>query len=168
MPHVFYDINTRAGIFDQTGEGSYDGPYFRGTLFQRGYGRQRQVGYGVVSLMKKAWRYLKPYAQKYAAPLAKQALGAVTKTGGEAVANFIQDVVQGEDPKTALVTRSTEAAKALSRQAGEKLTQMGSGTRKRKGAIKKPSLANLHLVGRSVLESAAKRRNLGSGLGLTL
>jgi len=174
MVHVVYDINTKGGIFGGQSGSGYDGPYFKGVRFQRGYG-PRQYGYGVGSLLSKAWRYLKPYAKKYVVPLVKEAAGAVSEEGREAVQNFLKDVMGGEDPKEALVTRSTEAAKKLSKRAGAKLTQMGSGKRKRKVSEPGPapkrlraSVKNLHLVGRSVLESAAKKRNRASGLGLTL
>lgn len=161
MVHVIFDIMEPSGYF--TGQqGGAEGDLYRNLLFQRGY--------GVGTFLSRGWRWFKPYFREYGVPLIKGALSTLTETGGEAVSNVLKDVLADKDPKEAIVTHGTDALKKISRQAGNKLTQLGSGRgkkRKRKSSSKS-SLDEFGLVGRSVRQSAAKKKNQRKGLGQTL
>lgn len=170
MPHELYDVNS-SGLL----AGSYynsdnlvqmgQGPTYSGFRFQQGYGgyRRRQRGRGVGGVLKKVWKYLAPMAKKYLGPLAKQALTALAEEGLDAGQKVLSDVKQGTDLKEAVVTQGTEAFDKILKRAGSSLqAQRGSGKR----SPRKRSVTTLNLVGRSVLDSAAKKSRLGQTHGL--
>lgn len=164
MVHVDYDVNTSSQFFGQTGDGLVEPPrFYEGIRFQRGFGQQ---GRGVLGVLSKAWRYLVPLAKKYIGPIAKEAAKALGEEGLEAGQKILADIAKGQDVKDAVVTQGTQALKTLVKRAGGRLQQAGSGrgSKKKAKASRKRSLSNLHLVGRSVLESAVKKKrneNLG-------
>lgn len=156
MVHTIYDIHKpHVHFFDgQIGSGE---EYFSGLKFQRGYGR-RMYGHGVFGLVGKALRYIMPHI----APLAKTAASALLNTGADAGAKILQDIARGEDAKASFATHGGEALKKIARNTGKKISQMGSGRR-----LRKRSVSNLRVVGRSVLKSAAKkRRRVQNKIGL--
>ena len=159
MPHVFYDVlNAAVPPFDmQIG----DGDYFVGHRWQRGYGFRRQYGRGVGTLLMKAYRYLMPLARQHLGPLAKQAASALAQQGAESGSKILSDIAKGEDPREAMITHGTEGLKNLATKAGQRLMQAGQGRKRRK----QRSVSNLRLVGRSVAQSAAKRRRRAPALG---
>lgn len=168
LGHVPYEISTRPDFFTQAGYGLQ---HYRGEPYQHGYGflrshrRFHQKGHGVLTnLLGRAGRFLWPLITGSVLPIAQTAAKALIHHGSEAGANILQDIAKGESPREAVVTHGTKALKGLAREAGSKLTQAGTGRRKR--AKRKRSLSNLHVVGRSVLKSAAKKRRRTSKLGL--
>ena len=102
--------------------------------------------------------------EKYAVPLAKQALSAITDQGLETGQKVLEDIAKGENVRDTLATHGATAAKNLVRKAGARLQQSGSGPRKKKKKMNPRSLANLKLVGRSVLESSLQRKPSNLGL----
>ena len=179
MVHVIYDVTAPVHFFalPQTGSGAVqvgEGPYFEGLRFQRGYGRPMS-GRGVLGVLSKFWRVLKPFAKKHIAPIATEAMHALTEEGIGAGKKILQNIESGANPKEAIVTEGTTALRNLVKRAGTRMTQAGSGRRrkpagsKRKQATKRRgarSIANLHLVGRSVLDSAIKKNRRKQTLGL--
>lgn len=171
MVHEFYDVNAVHNLFDtfdpcqQTGSGGDQQPIYRGVRFHRGYGYQR--GGSVVGVLSKVWRYLKPMARKYIAPVAKEALNALKEEGIEAGKNVLTGLAEGKDAKDALVVEGTQALKKLAKRAGKRIEQAGSGKvhKKRPRKPAKRSVSNLHLVGRSVLESSIAKKNSKKNLG---
>lgn len=166
MVHVVYDVNA-AGHFFNVQSGGGDSPFFEGVRFQRGYGRQH--GNGVLGVFRRALRYLKPIAQRilplakeYITPMANEAMKAIADEGLDAGQKILAGIAQGGDSKDAVVTEGTKALKNLVKRAGVSLQQKGKG-KKRKAPR---SVSNLHLVGRSVLASAAKKKRLKNTLGL--
>lgn len=161
MVHELYDVNKRGLYLAQVGSGFYEG-----VRFQRGFGYsyRRQHGRGIVSLGTKAWghlyplikKHVVPFVKEHVLPLAKQALGAVARQGAESGAEALSDIAQGRDIGEAIRTHGTAGLKTLARQAGNRLTQAGSGGRRKRRGVSR-SVSNLHMVGRAVLESAAKR-----------
>ena len=169
MPHEVYDINCPTPIYrDQSGEGGSG--FFEGMRFQRGYGFPTrglgQRGGGVLGVLQKAWKYLGPLARKYVAPLAKDALKALSDEGLDAGQKILSDISHGIPIKEAMVETGTKAAKNLAKKAGARISQMGTGAKRGVTHRKRRSLSNVHLVGKSVLESAAKRRRRGDTFGL--
>lgn len=158
MVHELYDVNKSQGTTIQIGSG----PFFVGNRFQRGYGRS-QYGRGFGSILSSAVKWLIPYAQKHIAPLAKSALGAIAKEGIQAGSNILGNVASGQNFKESVKSETKKSIKNLARKAGDKLTQAGSGRKRRRV---NRSLKNLHIVGRSLLNKSAKKRRKGGNLGL--
>lgn len=159
MVHEVYDVQALGNFFDQTG----GGPYYEGFRYQRGSGMQR--GRGLGTLLSRAWRYLLPKAKEYIAPLATEAMRAIGQEGLQAGSRMLEDISKGADVKETIVNQSTKAVKKLAKRAGSRLEQAGSGRKKRKIAVSKRSVKNLHLVGRSVLERAAINQRRKNTLG---
>lgn len=168
MPHVLFDVNKPGNDYFQTSHFLQEGSgFFQGMRYQRGNGVQR--GGGVMGVLSKAWKYLGPLAKKYVAPLAKEALQALADEGMETGQKVLSDVREGKDLGDVLKSQGKQAAKNLMKKAGARLTQAGSGRVRKKPKpkkISKRSLANLRLVGQSVLASAAKRGRAANTLGL--
>ena len=166
MAHIRYDVNRVPAYVIQTG-GNYAG--FR---FQRSYIPQR--GRGIGGVLARAWRYLLPLAKTHLKPLAKTALKAIGEEGLEAGQKFLKDIAEGKDAKESVITEGTEALKNLMKRAGSKLTQAGSGAKRKRlngnsnrtRRRSRPSVANLHVVGRSVLEKTARKRRRPQNAGL--
>jgi hypothetical protein len=166
MVHVRIDVNATGRMYGshsgQTGSGMPNGsPFFEGVRFQRGFGYRRQNGRGLIgNVFTRAWRYLIPLFKK-AAPalkeLAKEGVQTLAKEGAAAGSKILDDVSKGRSVDDAVKTQATEALRTLAHKAGRRLQQTG-GAKKRK---KRRSLSHLHVVGRSVLESAATKRNRG-------
>ncbi|GBM67577.1 hypothetical protein AVEN_73706-1 [Araneus ventricosus] len=92
-------------------------PYYEGVSFQKGY--------GLGGIFRRFFRAARPFLVKGGKALGKEAL--VTGT------NVVNDVVSGEDIKTATKRRSKEAGKNLARKAiGKVQSMMGRGKYKRK------------------------------------
>jgi hypothetical protein len=152
MPHVIINVRQTGRLLGgQTGEG-----FLEATRYQRGFGysRHRQVGLGVGALLSTAWNKLVPYAKKHILPIVKDALGAIGEEAATAGSNIYKGISSGENIKETIETHGKQALKNLAKRAGATLTQAGSGPKKK--SIR--SLANLHLVGRSVLSSSAQKR----------
>jgi hypothetical protein len=149
-------------FFEQTGSGHDN--FFEGVRYQRGFGYRRrgQYGRGVLGVLTKAWRFLKPYASKYLAPLAKEALKAISDEGLERGQKVLADISSGHNVQEALAQQGAVAMKNLAKKAGQKLTQAGSGKRKKNPR----TLTNLELIGQSVSERAAKKGRVNESLGL--
>lgn len=165
MVHEIYDVTLPIGYFSvQSGSG----PFFEGMRFQRGYGRSL-YGRGVLGVLSKFWKYMKPLATKYVSPLAKQALKALTDEGLDAGSKILTNITKGVDPKEAVITEGTQALKNLSKRAGATLTQAGSGkkrkTAKRKG--KQPLTwadFEMNAIGRPIKKNIVRKirqQNLG-------
>ena len=157
MGHTLYDVHQRGAYLAQVGSGFYEG-----VRFQRGFGYsyRYQLGNGIGSLAVKSWGHLYPLIQKHVVPfvkehvvpLAKKALAALGKQGAESGAAALADIATGKDVGEAVRTHGTEGLKSLARQAGSRLTMAGSGRGR-----KRRSVSNMHMVGRAVLENAARR-----------
>lgn len=92
-------------------------PYYRGAVLQKGY--------GIGGFFAKLFRSAMPFLIRGAKTVGKEALRT-----GTMVAN---DVLSGENFKTALKTRSQETGKKLARKAVQKADEMiGRGKLKRK------------------------------------
>ena len=162
MPRVRYDVTKPLGLLGQYG-GGLDDAYFRGYRFQRGTAHL-QRGRGVLGVIGKVGKYVFPWLKKTIAPLAKEALKALGEEGLEAGQKALAGMAKGQAPKEAIVTEGTQALKNLTRRAGHRMVQAGSG---RKGVKrKKPTISALHVLGRSVLESKAKKRRRADTGGL--
>lgn len=185
MVHVIYDYNS-AGLSDAAQEG---GSFYEGFRFQRGFGYaycHQQTGRGVLGIFSRALRQLVPlvrralpFAKQYLAPLAKDAVKAIAEEGLEAGQNALSNIAKGQDVRGAVVTEGTQVLKKLAKRAGARLQEQsgtgrrggGGGVKKKKAAPKKKlvpvrSAAYANLVGRSVLESAAKQKRLRHTQGL--
>jgi hypothetical protein len=155
MPHVIYDVNEPTNFFEQSGSG-----FFEGTRYQRGFGYRRrgQVGRGVMGILTKAWKYLKPYIT----PIAKEALKALSDEGLERGQKVLSDISHGHSIQDTLAEQGAVALKNLAKKAGTKLTQAGSGRKKKVPR----TLTNLQLIGQSVSERAAKKGRVNENFGL--
>lgn len=162
MVHVLYDVNSTGNFFGQVLQHGEGGPtYYKGFRFQQGYGRG-QHGKGVLGVVKKAWRFLAPYARQYVTPLAKKALNALTEEGLDAGEKIIADVRKGGTLKEAVTAQGAEAVDRVLKRTGAHL----QGKQRGEGKKKKLSRDTFHLVGRSVLASSAKKGRRAQTLGL--
>lgn len=188
MVHSFYDVNKFSDYLElsnrlQAGELQAGGNIHRGILRQRGIGPYTfgpvppQSGRGVLGVVRKIADYLGPLAASYLKPIAVKALKALASEGMDTGQKLLGDLAEGKHIKEAVTSRGSQAAKNLIRKAGVALQEQGgSGVKRRRtsvsgGYIKKKrrnntSLSNLHLVGRSVLEAAARRGRESDNLGL--
>lgn len=159
MVHVIYDV-AATGRFPPAQFGGI--PYFEGIRYQRGFGVYRtQVGHGVLTrFLTRAWRYLVPLAKTHILPVASAAAKAIATEGAKAGANVLDEVAEGRNVSEALKTEAPLVARRLAKRASTHLKQKG-GKRK-----PKRSLNNLHFVGRSVLESTAKKRRQAQTKGI--
>lgn len=177
MVHTRWDPNTTGLITQsQSGEGVFE--FHEGPRFQRGFGYRRQVGRGLIgNVFSRAWRFLVPMVKKaaeYVKPMASDALSALAVQGAMSGSKALGEIAKGKKVKEAVKTEGTEALRQLVRKAGQRLQQEGSGSalppgigdhqqqgKGRHRGRKKRSLSNLHFVGRSVLESSAKKKRGG-------
>ena len=168
-----YDVSRPVGLLNQYG-GSLDDPFYRGFRFQRGTAHL-QRGRGVLGVLGKMGRFLMPIVRKalpmakqHLAPVAREALKAIAEEGVEAAKKGLKGIVEGRDAKDVLVTEGTQALENLARRGINRLRQSGSGRRRKRitGKRKKTTMAGLHLIGKSVLESKAKRGRRKKAMGL--
>ena len=149
MPHEIYDVNKRISHWGNRGQ--------TGGAFYKGY--RFQVGRGVLGVLGRYMKYIIPWVRQNIAPMAQDAYHAIKQEGLEAGSKVLSEIAKGQDPKEAIVTEGTEALKNLVRKAGTKMK--GGGRRKStksRGVSKNArSLSHLHAVGRSLLNSSAKR-----------
>lgn len=95
---------------------------FRGGRFQRGSGHQ--IGYGLGSFFQSLARRALPFLQRGVKTVGKAAMN----TG----MNIAQDVLAGENLKTAAKKRARQTAKKLTDKAINKITsQTGNGSKRR-------------------------------------
>lgn len=189
MPHVVYDVNKFVDYLErsnqlqqgashsipQDGSGIYTGfLHQRGGIGPYSFGPvPPQHGRGVLGVVKKIAGYLGPWAESYLKPIAIKALKALADEGMDTGQKLLGDIAEGRNVKEAVTSRGSTAAKNLIRKAGAALQeQAGSGTKRRRAGVYKKKrkqntrLSNLHLVGRSVLEAAARRGSNTDNLGL--
>lgn len=136
---------------------------------QRGFGRFQKGNGALARLLSRAWRFIVPLAKEAGeklGPIAKEAFKAVKDEGITAGSKILDDIAHGKPVEAAIKTTGTSALKNLSKRAGNRLVQAGSGKGRSKPTTttrpkRKRSLKNLHYVGKSVLASVAKKRKGG-------
>jgi hypothetical protein len=154
MGHVKIDVSAKGRLHRQIGSGPDSYHFYVGKRGQRGFGLRRQRGRGLGSLFRRAWQMFYPIAKKYGVPLVADAAKAVAVEGASTGSKILNDIAQGKNLEQAVHDEGVQAVKRLAKKAGTRLQQMGSGKPRR-------TVKNLHVVGRSVLASTAKRRNQG-------
>ena len=94
------------------------------------HGARVQRGYGLGGLLKGLFRA--------AVPLFKQGAKAVGRTALKTGARVASDVLQGQDIKSSLKTRGSQARQELQKKAKKKIVKMiGGGKKKMKTSVKK-------------------------------
>jgi len=183
MVHIIFNgSDVRLENFYQVGGSGLS--FFEGLplMYQRGYGHFttgyplfRQRGNGLGDIFRSLWRVLKPIASNIGhtiVPLAKQAGQALGQEGIATSAKVLNKIVEGSNPKEALISEGKEATSRLLERANQSLQrklQRGTGCHrqgykraKKRGTqiICKP----IDYIGRTVsLPKAKKQRkdNLG-------
>ena len=93
------------------------------------HGARVQRGYGLGGLLKGLFRV--------AVPLFKQGAKAVGRTALKTGAQVANDVLQGQDLKSSLKTRGSQARQELQNKAKQKMSKMIGGGKKNKRVTKK-------------------------------
>lgn len=175
MVHIIVDVTKSGGYYSQQIGGGQEGyglpypvPIHEGFRFQRGFGaRYRQMGHGVLSnVFSRVYRYLIPLLKRAGtsvAPLAKEALGTLATQGAVSGAQALNEIAAGKSPKEAVKTHATRALRELAGKTGRRLQQFSNvsqegGSGARRSGRKRKTITNLHLLGKTILESAAKKR----------
>lgn len=149
MVHVRFDpnsVNWKAFFASQSIQ--YGGAYYVGVPYQRGY--------GIGSVFKSLYRFLLPITEQIGKEIGKEGFATSVR--------FLNDIIQGQSPKEALVTESKEGLKNLLKKGSDKLQEGGGRKRRTQKSTykrKKPiavSLDKKRVVGRSVRRSALSDR----------
>ena len=134
-----FKIDQIGGGDGAAAEGSYPTyTYYRGNLYQRGYGRQTGAGMG--DILRHLWRMLLPVVKKAGKAVAKETVD----TGGR----ILEKIDKGENIKEAVIGEGKKGIDNLLTRGGMS-KQFGTGLKKRRS--KKRIIPKHHtIIGKSI------------------
>ena len=117
------------------------------------HGARVQRGYGLGGLLKGLFRA--------AVPLFKQGAKAVGRTALKTGARVANDVLQGQDIKSSLKTRGSQARQELQKKAKKKIVKMiGGGKKKMKKSVKKTSKRRINHTATKRMKGAVLKKSV--------
>lgn len=121
MVHVLLDVNKiDYNSFFQYGEGGIQ--FFEGLPFQRGYGRRRQRGQGLGTVISSLWRFVSPVLRQLGTDMGRETLSTGSRLLG--------DMSQGAPIKEALREQTKRGARNLLSTTADHYLQKGKGKRR--------------------------------------
>ena len=133
------------GKYRQSSQHGGNLPAFHGARVQRGY--------GLGGLLKGLFRA--------AVPLFKQGAKAVGRTALKTGARVASDVLQGQDIKSSLKTRGSQAQRELQKKAKKKIVKMiGGGKKKMKKSVKKTSKRRINHTATKRMKGAVLKKSV--------